>query len=192
VPPPAATIGYREDHSFLEPRSRQRVVEVGDHGRLVDRAADPVAGEVVDDREAETPGDVFDLAPDPPHRRARTDRGEGAPERLAYACRKRRCDGRDAADPDRPGRVRHEAVLLRRDVELDEVSFGEPPAAGDPVHHFVVDADAALSGEAVDESRRRSRALGAEHGRRGFVEPRRGHARSHRVAHRRERLLDDS
>jgi hypothetical protein len=60
------------------------------------------------------------------------------------------------------------------------------------VHDFVVDADAAEAGEAVDRLRRRFGALAAQEGGADLVERRRRHARLDRRGHLPQRLADET
>ena len=94
----------------------------GHRRRLVDRAPDPVAAELVEHRHAASGGLAGHRLADRAHRRARDRGGHPARERGVGRRHQPPHARRGGRDRDRHAGVRVEAVELGRDVELDEVA----------------------------------------------------------------------
>src|SRR4051812_204540 len=153
----------------------QRRVEPGHEdvrgGRLlVDRAPDPMAGELAQNRAATALGLVLHRPADRVRRGAGAGGGHAAAQGGLRGGGEARDPRRDPADGHADRRVGVVAVELGGDVELDELARPQPPRAGDPVHRLVVDADADRAGEAVHERGRGARAVAGENARGERVE----------------------
>ena len=181
----------RHDQSLGEHVLLRDVVEVGDRRRLVDGAADAVAGEVGNDREPPPPHFALDRAADLADETAGARGLEALREcrlgAVAQLVRPHWCAGQHHG----AGRIGHVAVLLDGHVQLDDVAPPQPPRAGDAVHDFVVDADQHGAGKAVDERRRRARAVLREEPRGQPIEVRGRDASLRRALQRFERQADD-
>jgi hypothetical protein len=114
--------------------------------------------------------------------------GEGGPGRVAQ----RLVPGGHGADRDGHGRIGDVAVEPRRHVQLDQIAGEEAPRAGHAVHHFVVDADAAETGEVVDRLRRGFGALPAQEGGADVVERRGRHPRRDGSGHGPQGFADEA
>jgi hypothetical protein len=84
---------------------------------------------------------------------------------------------------DRLRRVRHEAVLLDRDIKLYQITLANPPGAGYAMYGLVVDADAVGAGELIYQRRSRLRPMLAHDAGSYFIQFRGGNAGSHLSLH---------
>src|SRR5690606_11364995 len=123
-------------------------------GRLVQRAADAVTAEVLDDAEAVLLRRALDGCADAVQRRAGArdahGRFERLPGRVAQAILERRGGRYDAGSAG----VREIAVELRGYVDVDDVAGANDAVARYAVRGFLVDADAGGAREIIGELRR--------------------------------------
>jgi len=148
-----------DDETFGEQVARERVGEIGDAGLFVNGTADTVATEFADDVEAAAPDFALDGAADV----LRAVPGAGSGKRLAEsalgAVREFTGFFLHGRNLDGDGGVGVIAVFDRGEIELDEIAGLNDAIARDAVNDFVVDTDADVAGEFVDERRRGLRAV---------------------------------
>jgi hypothetical protein len=113
----------------------------------VDRTADAVASQPANDGEPAAIHLGLDGAAHLADQFARAGDLQGAPERLPNAGAKPSSNVRRAIEDHRPDGIGHVPRLLRRHVELENISACEAARSGNAVHHFVVDGDAADRGK---------------------------------------------
>jgi hypothetical protein len=168
-----------------------RIVEVEDGRGLVQAHADPMAGQLAQDREAAALDLRLDRRADRVARDARAgDRDPLAQGDLGSGDHPRRRRPR-LADRQRDAGVGVVAVELGRDVELDDVAVAQAARAGDAVDGLVVDADADRAGEVVGQDRAGARAVTGEDARGDVVQLARGDARPDVAAQLAQRGGDD-
>ena len=117
-------------------------------------AADAVAAEFADDVEAAAADFALDGAADVFGAIAGASGGEGLAEGAFGAVGEFAGFFLRGRDLDADGGVGVVAVFYGGEVELDEIAGLDDAMAGDAVDDFVVDADADVAGEIVDEGRR--------------------------------------
>ncbi len=136
----------------------------------MNRAADAVSGEPVHDRKPARPDRGLDRPTDRVDLGTRTCDRERRVKRVARTRRKTRRDVGPRPDDHRTRGIGDVAVLLDRDIELDQIARRKTARSGDAVNDLIVHADEHGPRKSIDDRRRRARAVLGEDARRHCVE----------------------
>ena len=88
-------------------------------------------------------------------------------------------------------RIRVVAILLRREIELDQIAPLNLAIPGNPVNHLVIHADAHITRKPVNHGRRRPCSVLGKHSRANLAKLRSRHSLSHLHGHGAQRFPHD-